>query len=136
MPVARPVRSPADDFTDHCLELLAGAGTPRALRMFGGHGIYLDGLFVAIVTGNRLYLKADDTTRPRFEAEGCEPFRYEAKGRGVTALNYFSAPQEAIESPALMRPWARLALEAALRANAAKAPKAAPRRPAAKKRKA
>ena len=30
-------------------------------------------------------------------------------------MGYFTAPEDAMESPALMQPWARLALEAALR---------------------
>lgn len=104
----------------HCLDLLAPAGAARARRMFGGHGFYVDDLFVGLLAGERLYLKADAATRGRFEAAGCEPFAYEAKGR-VTVLGFWSAPAEAMESPALMQPWARLALQAALAAHAAKA---------------
>ncbi len=106
-------------FVDHCLELLAGTGRPRARRMFGGHGLYLDDVFVAIVAGERLYLKADDATRAAFESAGSEPFVYEAQGKTVS-LGYWSAPDEALESDAAMRPWARLALDAALRVRAAR----------------
>jgi DNA transformation protein len=102
-------------FVDHCLELLGSAGAPRARRMFGGHGLYVDELFVAIVARERLYLKADAQTRERFERAGCEPFVYTAQGRSVS-LGYWSAPDDAMESPAAMQPWVRLALEAALRA--------------------
>ena len=111
--------APPDEFTTHCLELLAPLGAPRAKRMFGGHGIYVDELFLALILGERLYLKTDLQTRPRFEAAGCQPFTYEAKGK-VQTISYFTAPDDAMESPALMQPWARLALEAALRARAAK----------------
>jgi DNA transformation protein len=83
--------------------------------MFGGHGFYVDDLFIALVFGDRLYLKADAETRPRFEAAGCEPFVYDGAGKQVT-INYWTAPDDAMESPMLMRPWARLAMEAALRA--------------------
>lgn len=112
------------ELVEHCRELLAPLGTVRARRMFGGHGFYVDDLFVALIAFGRLYLKADAQTRPRFEAAGCEPFVYDGGGRQVT-LGYFTAPDDAMESPALMQPWARLALEAALRGRAAKAPKAA-----------
>jgi DNA transformation protein and related proteins len=108
---------------DHCLELLAPLGAVRARRMFGGHGIYLDELFIAIVAFERLYLKVDAATAPRFEAAGCEPFVYEGQRKAVT-LGYRSVPAETMESPALMRPWARLAIEAALRARAANKPAA------------
>ncbi|HET8745766.1 MAG TPA: TfoX/Sxy family protein [Ramlibacter sp.] len=105
-----------DDFANYCGDLLSGLGPVRVKRMFGGHGIYVDDLFVAIVVGEVLYLKADAQTLPRFEAAGCAPFTYTAKGRGRVSMNYRAARTEAMDSPALMRPWAELALQAALRA--------------------
>lgn len=117
---------------DHCLELLSSVGTARARRMFGGHGLYVDDVFVALIAGERLYLKVDDGSRERFAAAGCEPFVYDGKGKSIT-MGYWSAPPEAMESPALMQPWARLALQAALRAAALKrkpAASGARRRPA------
>ena len=104
-----------DAFASYCAELLSGLGPVRVKRMFGGHGLYVDGVFVAIVAGETLYLKADAQTRPKFEAAGCAPFTYQAKGKRVS-LHYWAAPSEAMDSPALMRPWASLALQAALRA--------------------
>lgn len=117
-----------DEFVGHCTDLLASAGAVRSRRMFGGRGFYVDELFVALIAGECLYLKADAQTRPAFEAAGCAPFVYEASSKAVT-LSYFSAPEDAMESPPLMQPWARLALDAALRARAAKP---AARRPARK----
>ena len=116
----------SSDLIDHCLELLAPLGAVRAQRMFGGHGLYCDELFFALIAADRLYLKVDASTRPAFEQAGCEPFVYDAK-TGSVALGYWSVPAEAMESPALMQPWARQALAAALRARAAK-PSAAPRK--------
>jgi len=116
------------ELVEHCRELLAPLGAVRARRMFGGHGFYIDELFVALIAFGRLYLKADAITRGRFEAAGCEPFVYDGQGKPVT-MGYFTAPDDAMESPALMQPWARLALEAALRARAAKKAPAKPARP-------
>ncbi len=129
------------ELLDHALELLAPLGTLRSRRMFGGWGIYVEDLFIAIIAFEQLFLKADDVTVPRFEALGCRRFEYEREGK-IAGLRYFCPPEEAMESPALMRPWAQLALEAALRARQ-KAPakprataKAAPRatKPRAKPR--
>jgi len=120
---------PHDELASHCLELFAPMGAGRSKRMFGGHGIYVDDLFVALIVADRLYLKADDTTRGTFEQAGCEPFIYDGAGKKVT-VSYWTVPAEAMESPALMQPWARLAIDAALRARAAKRP-AAPRKPRA-----
>lgn len=123
-----------NDLVDHCCELLAPLGAVRVRRMFGGHGIYVDEVFIAIIAFERLYLKAGTATRARFEAAGCEPFVYNSKSQAV-ALGYWSAPAEAMESPALMLPWGRLALQAAVAALAAKPaatnklkPRAAPAR--------
>ncbi|MBL8333446.1 MAG: TfoX/Sxy family protein [Rubrivivax sp.] len=102
-----------DAFVDHCLELLAAVGRPRSRRMFGGHGLYVDDLFVAIVADEQLFLKADAETAPRFQAAGGRPFTYQRQGREA-ALGFWTVPAEAMESPALMAPWARLALQAAL----------------------
>lgn len=103
------------DFADYCLELLSQQGSARSRRMFGAHGLYIDDLFVGIASGETLYLKADAQTRARFEQAGCREFTYSAKGRQVE-LGFWSAPVDAMDSPALMRPWAQLAVAAALRA--------------------
>ena len=119
-----------DALVDHCTELLAPLGAVRSRRMFGGHGLYVDDLFVAIIAFDRLYLKTAADTRAQFEAAGCTPFVYDSHGKSV-ALGYWTAPADAMESPALMLPWARLALQAALAAKASRAavrPRAAPAR--------
>jgi DNA transformation protein len=104
-----------DAFASYCAELLSPLGPARVKRMFGGHGIYVDGLFVAIVVDETLYLKTDAETLPRFEAAGCAPFTYLAKGSKRVSLSYRAVPAEAMDSPALMRPWAAMAVQAALR---------------------
>jgi DNA transformation protein len=127
----RAMASPRNDFAMYCCELLSGVGPCTAKRMFGGYGISTSGLTLALVadlgSGDKLWLKADADTRGLYEAQGCERFTYEITRNGVTAphsLNYYAAPEEAMESPAVMLPWARVALECALKARAAKAPKA------------
>ena len=123
--------APTPPFVIHCTELLAPLGAVRVKRMFGGWGLYADEVFVAIIGGDRLFLKTSAETRPAFEAAGCEPFVYDSK-TGSIALGYWSAPADAMDSPALMEPWARRALQAALAARAMKLkprPRPAPRAP-------
>jgi DNA transformation protein len=84
--------------------------------MFGGAGIYRDGLMFALISGDgEVYLKADTETEERFRAAGCRPFVYSRAGKSAT-MSYFSAPEEALDDPAVMREWAELAFAAALRA--------------------
>jgi DNA transformation protein and related proteins len=113
------------DFANYCCELLASAGHCVPKRMFGGFGISTDGLTLAIIAdlgdGEKLWLKGDADTRSRYEAAGCPRFEYQAKGKTV-GVNYFAAPEDAMDSPDAMRPWAALALDCAVRARAAKPP--------------
>ena len=104
---------------DHLLELLEPFGPLSARRMFGGWGVYAGGPMVAIVVDGELLLKTDPATRAAFEQAGCRPFVYRARGREVP-MSYWSVPASALDSSEAMRPWARLALEAAARAATAK----------------
>jgi DNA transformation protein and related proteins len=103
------------DFASHCADLLGAVGQVQTKRMFGGYGVYVDDVFVAIVTGDNLYLKTDDQTLQRFTAAGGAQFCFIARGK-LQATHFWSAPADAMDSPALMQPWGQLALEAALRA--------------------
>jgi DNA transformation protein len=112
--------SNSNDFVNYVRELLAPAGHVVSKRMFGGHGLTIDGLFVAIIASDELYLKADDMTHAAFDAESCAPFVYSKDGKQRT-MSYRRAPGEAMDAPHLMLPWARRALAAALRASTGKA---------------
>jgi len=127
------------DFAGYAVELLGAAGRVVARRMFGGFGVYCDGVMFALIADDVLYLKADALNRPELERAGSAPFTYEAKGRR-TIMAYWRAPDDAMESRELMAPWARSALAAALRARAARpgakasGPRTKASRPSAKPR--
>jgi DNA transformation protein len=87
--------------------------------MFGGYGLYRDGLMFALIAYDVLYLKADPQSQPQFERAGSAPFVYDGKGKPMT-MSYWRAPEDCLESPAAMRNWCALAWAAALRAAAAK----------------
>ena len=108
-------------FIDHVTELLTPLGHVSARRMFGGHGLYCDGVFVGIVHDDTLYLKADAESRAEFERAACEIFSYKRKGK-VATLNFYRAPGDAMDAPQRMLPWGRRALEAALPAQSRKRP--------------
>ena len=114
------------DFVTHALDLLSLLGPVQARALFGGHGIYGRGVMFGLLDDDELFLKADELCRPRFEAAGCRRWAYVSKGER-TETGYFRPPDAAHEDPEAMLPWARLALDAALRKAAAKAAKAAAR---------
>ena len=121
--------SVSKDFADYCCELLSGVGKPTAKRMFGGFAVYVDDVSIAWLldlnkdNNAKLFLKASDETRAQYEAAGCQRFVYDMKGV-PKSVNYYTAPDDAMESPDAMLPWARLALRCALEAKATAKPKA------------
>lgn len=126
--VPKPLPKPLPEGVAHAVELLSPLGSVRTRRMFGGWGLYVDELFIALIAFERLYLKAGVDDEAAFRAAGGEPFVYDggSAGKAVT-LRYWTPPAEALDSPALMQPWARRAMAAALAARlsapgAAKAP--------------
>lgn len=97
-------------------------GPVMARRMFGGYGVFLDGLMFALIAEDRLFLKVDDQSKPRFAEAGSQPFVYEGKRRPVE-MSYWLLPDAAAGDPEALVEWARIALAAARRAKAAKAEK-------------
>ena len=102
------------DFVRHLLDLLQGFGGVNARRMFGGTGLFRDGLMFGLIHADTLYFKVDEGNRADYEARGLPPFRYERKGKTI-ALGYRQAPEEALEDEAVLVEWSRRAWEAALR---------------------
>jgi DNA transformation protein len=105
------------EFLDYALEQLVPLGGISHRRMFGGIGLYRHELFFALIAEDALYFKVDEISRPDFEAAGCEPFR---PFGGDKPMSYWSVPLEALEDPDEMAAWTARALDAAMRAKAAK----------------
>ncbi len=104
----------ARELAAHVVDLLADFGPCEARRMFGGFGIFHQGLMFALIADDILYLKADDDNRASFEAAGCERFSYYKQEREYR-LSYYTAPEDFFDDPAARGQWARSAFDAALR---------------------
>lgn len=102
-------------FADFVIGLMAGPGLVHARRMFGGFGLYRDGLMFALIVDDRLYLKTDEHSLPDFLSRGLGPFTYGARGREVR-VGYHEAPAEVFDDPAVMAEWAATAHACARRA--------------------
>ncbi len=101
-------------------ELFAPFGAVTVKRMFGGAGIYADGVCFAIGIGGEVYLKVDADSEGEFVAAGSKPFVYAAKGREMR-MAYWRLAASAYDDEDELKRWARLGLGAARRAAAAKA---------------
>ena len=110
----------SSEFLDFLVEHLEPLGGVCARRMFGGAGLFCDGLMFGLIADDKLYLKADAGNEAAFIDAGLEPFIYERQGKPPIAMSYREAPDAALDDPDVLVEWARSALGAALRADKAK----------------
>jgi len=107
------------EFVAFVVESLRPMGLVAARRMFGGHGVFMEGLMFGLIADDQLYLKVDDDNRAAYEAQGLAPFTYHSRGR-TKQLSYREAPDEAFDDADVLCAWGREAFAAALRADAKK----------------
>lgn len=108
-----------NEFCDYLMDRLAPLGEPSYRFMFGGYGIYLDGLLIAIVADDVLLLRADEENRPDYEAREIGPFRPYPDKMSST-MPYYTVPDDVLEDQDAFLEWTGRSREAALRAQAAK----------------
>lgn len=113
----------SEELQEQVRDLLAALGPLAIKRMFGGAGVYVDGMMFGLLAGETLYLKVDDINQPEFEAAGSGPFVFEMKDGRSAALRYWRLPDTAADDQEEATRWARLAIDAALRARRPKSGK-------------
>ena len=101
-------------------ELFKPFGAVAVKRMFGGAGVYAEGLCFAVEQDGEVFLKVDALSQPEFAAAGSSPFIYVARGKPMST-SFWRLPPIAHEQADELRRWASLGLEAARRAAEAKA---------------
>ncbi len=104
-------------FRDFVLEQLRTVVSVQTRPMFGGLTLFHEGRPFGLLDDDRIYLKVDDRTRPRFEALGTGPFLpFGDPDKPMRA--YHELPADLLEDEEAREAWLRLALEAAARAPA------------------
>ena len=105
-------------FRDFALEQLGRSAHVTARSMFGGVGVYAEGVFFALMDDDTLYFKVDDSNRPDFEARGMSPFMPYKDPSHV--MGYYEVPAEVLEDPDTLRLWVHKALAVARSSRKAK----------------
>ena len=93
---------------DRLLAALRAARPLESKAMFGGLGIYLDGVFMAVVDDDRLYLKIDPITEPAFVERGMGTW-------SVSPKAYREMPGDVLDDPVACGAWLDAARDAAVR---------------------
>jgi DNA transformation protein and related proteins len=104
---------------DFIHDLFAPFGQVTIRRMFSGAGIFRDGLMFGLIVRDVIYLKADESSTPDFEREGCKPFTY-VRGKNSNrptehALPFWRLPERLYDEPDELADWARKAFAIAQR---------------------
>nr|MBN2278302.1 TfoX/Sxy family protein [candidate division Zixibacteria bacterium] len=103
----------SEEYREYILERLEVTGRITSRRMFGGLGLYLEGVFFALVSDNVLYFKVDEVNRRDYETAGMAPFS--PYGENSYSMSYYEVPEEIIEDDQALAAWSFKAYEAALR---------------------
>ncbi|MEO1701924.1 MAG: TfoX/Sxy family protein [Pseudomonadota bacterium] len=97
-------------------DLFSSVGPITIKRMFGGQGIYADGMIIAAVQSGRIMVKGDDQCAPAYESAEMIRWAYEnPKSGNATLMPYWQVPDSALDDPEEMSRWAHMALGAARR---------------------
>jgi DNA transformation protein len=108
----------SEEYLSYIIDQLAVFGPVVPRRMFGGAGLYYNGVMFALIADDVLYFRVDDANRADYEALGSEPFRpYPAKN---AVMPYYEVPVDIVEDGEEIAGWARSAYQAALRARSRK----------------
>ena len=105
--------------SEFIVELFAPFGRVTIRRLFGGAGLFAEGLMFGLVFDGAIFLKVDEASIPDFEREGSTPFVYtraKSPGRvGRHSLSYWRLPERLYDDPDELVSWAQRALAIAER---------------------
>ncbi len=115
--------SVSGEFEAFAVDLFAGLGPIRIKRMFGGAMAYAGEYGFALLDDEAIWIKADEGNEAAFVEVGSPRFTYPMKDGKLMEMSYRRLPETAMDDPDEALSWARLGIEAAMRAAAKKAAK-------------
>lgn len=111
-------------FSDYVLELLAGFGRVETKRMFGGAGLYRDGVMFGILDDDAVFFRVDDALQAEMQAQGSVAWVYSMKPDGsIRSMGYWRMPETAADDPDEAVALARRSYAAAIARKALRAKK-------------
>ena len=103
----------SEEYRLYILNQLNAFGNVEEKRMFGGVGLFRDGLMFGKIGGKTLYFKVDDDNRAAYEEAGMKAFHSASKKKGMP---YWEVPVDVIKDAKELAKWAEDAYQAAIRA--------------------
>ncbi len=104
-------------FVDQVVDRLNQVAPVKARAMFGGYGLFVEGVMIALIADDVLYFKVDDHNREDYLAAGVEPFIYDGKHKPIQ-MSYYRLPNEIFTDLECLHRWVEAAQGAAVRSKA------------------
>jgi len=124
---------PLDDFSARIVQQLQLLGRVSGKNMFGGVGLYRDGVFFGLTADERLFLRVNDETRPAYESMEMTCFQpWPDDKPGFMMRNYYEVPAHVQRQREELCGWASEAAKIA-RVSKTRAKEAKPKKPVKKK---
>ncbi|WP_407308064.1 TfoX/Sxy family protein [Desulfosporosinus sp. SB140] len=97
-----------ESFKEYVVDQLGKLGYVTVKKMFGGAGIYFEGLIFGILANDILYFKVGDSNKSDYERLGMKPFQ-PFDDRNMV-MPYYEVPVDILENRELLKEWARKSL--------------------------
>lgn len=102
-------------YLTYLLDLLSPLGQVSSRSMFGGYGIYRDGVMFALVAYETLHFKVTADNQADYEQAGSQPFTYNKQDGKATVMSYWEVPTDLLEDQDQLLEWARKAYATAVK---------------------
>ena len=93
------------EYLSFVLDRLSPIGDIKSRAMFGGYGIFHEGLMFALVSEEVLYFKVSESNRDRYETAQSRPFPH--------GISYWEVPTDVLEEDTTLHEWANVSIEIA-----------------------
>lgn len=90
------------EFLNFVMEKLLPIGDIRSRAMFGGYGIFNEGLMFSLIAEDTLYFKVNDSNQDIYEKAGSKPFPH--------GISYWEVPTYVLEDNAKLHEWANISI--------------------------
>jgi DNA transformation protein and related proteins len=104
----------SSSYYNYIMEIMHSFGGITSRSMFGGYGLYKNGIIFAIIANDELYFKADDSNILTYKQFGSEPFLHESRGRKIS-MSYWKVPMEILEDEEELKIWVEKSYQISLK---------------------
>ena len=95
----------SNEYLQFIMQKLDPLGNVMSRAMFGGYGIFHEGVMFALIADDTLYFKVNESNRAIYKKAGSKPFPH--------GISYWEVPAELLEEDGKLHEWANISIEIA-----------------------